>query len=76
MAKVRTKLDMAIKNNEIIDLSILLVSQGIIISFFKYTYPYDPGVFQALSWFLLGHYLSRNYREKEDNFNKRIYSIS
>jgi len=65
-----------IKSSEIIDLSILLIMQGIIISFFEYAYPYGPGVSQALSWLLLGHYLSRNYREKEDNFNKRIYSIS
>jgi len=64
-----------IKSNEIIDLSILLLSQGIIISFFEYTYPYGPGISQALSWLLLGHYLSRNYREKKDNFNKWIYSI-
>jgi len=65
-----------IKNNKFIDLSILLILQGIIISFFEYTYPYGPGVSQALSWFLLGYYLFRNYRETKINRHERVWLTS
>jgi len=65
-----------IKLGRNINLSLLLIWQAIIISFFEYSYPYGPGVSQALSWFLLGQYLSRTFYEKMESRNEGICFIS
>ena len=65
-----------IKFGRIIELSILLIWQAIIISFFEYSYPYSPGGSQAISWFLLGQYLSRTFCQEKESSNERVCFIS
>lgn len=47
-----------------IDVTILFLIQGIILSLLEYTYPFGPGVSQIVTWTYLGQYLKKDISEK------------